>query len=266
MDTHASEIFSTFGSGFVSWICPEQGHVFDSFLIHVAHRCREKCTVKTCTFNIDLFRSRARSKGIGFTSLFLYVTSRYPLAVFVPPICRFSSRVAYFVVLRRYANLRFEKLIASTCPCCVPPPRASSRLAQESMQTDRWTLNARMRLSYDDECATLRERVTCEIRLCEDFPGWAQQRFFSLESECEVSVNDRKLKNAFCILTWPTNVTNVLPRLNPTHTDICSRLSASSINSTVNSTAYADYVNSICSFDGVACMNKVRATMMRVNI
>lgn len=166
---------------------------------------------------IDLFRSRARSKGIGFTSLFLCVTSRYPLAVFVLLMSFPFSRSIFrrSPTLRRYANLRFEKLIArpSTCLYYVPPPVLPDLLKSPCKSIVG---------CYDAQCtyAPLLQRWMCDSAgashlrdtFMRGFSGMGSAKDSSLESECEVSVNDRKLKNVFCILTWPTNVTNVLPR------------------------------------------------------
>lgn len=70
-----------------------------------------------------------------------------------------------------------------------------------------------VRASYDDECVCASEplaRYVC-ARIFRDGLGKG-----SLENKCEVPVNDGKLKNVFCTLTRPINVTNVLPRLDPT--------------------------------------------------
>lgn len=107
----------------------------DSFLIHVAHRCREECAhvcvhaVKTRTFNdISIFFDREQGqKGLVLPRSSFSTSRRATRSPSSFCLRRFSFRVAHFVVrplCARYANLRFEKLIArpSTCPCCVPPP------------------------------------------------------------------------------------------------------------------------------------------------
>jgi len=123
---------------------------------------------------IDLFRSRARSKGIGFTSFFLlYVTSLVTRSqfLFLPASFLFSRSVFRSPMPSRYANLRFEKLIArlSTCPCCVPP---LSDLAQESTRADRWMLRCSMHVRASlmtMKCVSA--RASHLIHLCEDFLG-----------------------------------------------------------------------------------------------
>jgi len=140
---YASEIFFYFGSVSSHEIYPllsvERGHALDSFLIRVAHcyrqeracvcafpRARDK---KTCTFNgISIFSDREQGqKGLVLPRSSSFTSRRVTRSQF-----SFFARVSFLFsrsVFRRsptpcrYANLRFEKLIArpSTCPCCVPP-------------------------------------------------------------------------------------------------------------------------------------------------
>lgn len=115
---HASGKFFYFGlSGFVSWIyravvSAGQGRAFDNFLIHVAAsppRGMRLCMHAVKTYiqlvHIDLIRSRARSKGIGYLALPLLSTSRVALyvrtfAISFQPISRSFSLVVYYFVDR----------------------------------------------------------------------------------------------------------------------------------------------------------------------
>lgn len=150
---------------------------------------------------IDLFRSRARSKGIGFTSRRV---TRSPSWFYLR---RFSSHVAYFVVrplVNRYANLRFEKLIARSVYLSLlcTTSRASSRLAQESTQDrslDATMLNARTRLSYDDECVSARASHLRDT-FVRGLSGMGSVKLLPRVNE-KCRVNERNLKNVFCILS-----------------------------------------------------------------
>jgi len=124
-----------------SWICPvslvEQGHVFDSFLnpdpcrAPLSGEMRAHAIKTYVQWYIDLFRSRARSKGIGFTSLFLCVTSRYPLAVFVLfmsfPFSRISSFADFAPICE--PSLRDINCAPVYLSLLCTTSRASSRLA-----------------------------------------------------------------------------------------------------------------------------------------
>lgn len=104
--------------------------------------------------------------------------------------CGFLSSRSVF----RRANLRFEKLIArpSTCPCCVPPPVPLPDLLKRSRRSIVGTLRRSthvrvpplLRRWMRDAAGTGHSR---DIRLCEDFPGWARQK---VPFECKVPVNE----------------------------------------------------------------------------